>query len=321
MELGEDAAGGVEVAPPYVDDLPSERSERAASAGVAMLGVGRRVPSPRLALDPDLAPWFGEVELGDQDPSLVTHGILVDESDPSSLEDALGQPLEPAARQQATITLVEQHQQRRRPRPSASLPPDRDLAQFVEVMTEAQRAINGPSCRSEPGRRSQQRQRCGHRQDAYRVDFCQIGCVGEPTREMGDRAGRGVRPPTLAAQDVDEVIAVESVEPMQSRRCRVGKHGITRCEHGLDRPLVPGARCRGRNQHSCGRTTDDPAPDEDVLDTPTDPRRPRLRRARHAVLRRHHLEQLVQHRPPVGRQPSGSGNPPNCLLQTAYRAV
>ncbi len=168
VELGDDAIGLIEVAPPHVDDLPPESSERAAPAGVAMLGIGRRVPSPRLALDPDLAPWFGEVELGDQDSSLVSNGILVDEPDPRSFEDGLRQPLEPAAREKATITLVEQRQERRRPCPPASLPPDRDLAQFVEVMTEAQRAIQGPSRGSEPGRRSQQRQRGGHRQDAYR---------------------------------------------------------------------------------------------------------------------------------------------------------
>ena len=137
VELGGDAIGAVEVTPPDFDDFPPQRSKHATPAGVTMLGIRRRMPSPRLALDPDPATRLGEVEFGDQHASLVVNGMLLDESDPTSLEDLFRQPLEPTPWEAATVTLVEQHQQRRRPGPSAPPPTVRHLAQLVEIGAEA----------------------------------------------------------------------------------------------------------------------------------------------------------------------------------------
>ena len=187
--------------------------------------------------------------------SLVANGILVDESDPSRSR-TLRQPLEPAARG------------RRPSRSSSSInsaaaPAVRVCFQRVatsrnssRLMAEAQRAVECPRRRSEPGRRRQERQRGGHGQDADRVDLGQVGCIGQPAGEMGDRAGPGVRPPALAAQHVDEVVAVEAVEPVESRRCTVGDRGAAGRENGLHRSLVPRARRRRRNQHSRRRAAE-----------------------------------------------------------------
>ena len=164
-ELGDDAVGVLQVAPPDVDDLPAELRGASLAPGVAVLRRRRGVPLPALALDADLAGRVGEVELGEQDAALVAHRVLVDETDAgASPRTRLGEPLEPAPRQALVDPLAEQHQQRRRTGPAArAATPSATRAQLVGVDAAPQRAVERPRGPADADDRRQQGERGGDR--------------------------------------------------------------------------------------------------------------------------------------------------------------
>ena len=180
VELGEDAAGGVEVAPPHVDDLPSERSERARRRASRCWASGVACHRHDWHSIPILRRGSARSSSAIRIPRSSRTGYSSTSRIPVRSRTFFASrwnQLRGSRRPSRSSSSINSVGGPARPRLFHRIATSRSSSR---LMTEAQRAIDGPSCRSEPGRRSQQRQCGGHRQDADRVDLGHIGCVGEP---------------------------------------------------------------------------------------------------------------------------------------------
>jgi hypothetical protein len=97
-----------EICPPDLDDLPAELSQLPRPLRVANSIAGRTMPLDALALDADLQLDMGQIEFGEQSALRIVNRPFLLELNAVCLEQLLGQPLEPTARQALSIALRQQ---------------------------------------------------------------------------------------------------------------------------------------------------------------------------------------------------------------------
>ena len=118
---------------------PSRRTARCVAVGA--LRGRRRVPLPALALDADAVLDVGEVQLGEQPAVRRAHRVLVHQRDAELGQFAVGQALEPAARQALGGPLGDELQHLGRAGAASNARADRLLHEPLRRAALPQRAV------------------------------------------------------------------------------------------------------------------------------------------------------------------------------------
>ncbi|MEJ7720993.1 MAG: hypothetical protein WKF58_11330 [Ilumatobacteraceae bacterium] len=219
-------------------------------------------------------------------PPLVAHWILVDQPDPLFGEDSLGESLEPAPWELLVGAFTEQHPQRWRAGSTSTLPTLRDPAELVGRDPEAKRAVERTGGSADPLRRREERQRGGDREGGNCVARDDVVGHGA-SRDVNDHPDSRLDQGAVSPDDVDRLVAVESVEAVQSRRRPVGdRNGAWRKRRRHRSALIRQRHPRGA-QHLRVRHRQHALIEEALLDPPVETGATGLRRGDDAVLACH----------------------------------